>query len=109
MTVRKIHCAGRMIEVSGAGYAPHGAFDCVRAPGGELPGPLVELLRAAALASDARLVSEQAAQGLAWHIEAIRPRARSSWRPPRQGCTRMRSRPRPNACTKSRSPPKAAA
>jgi Ca2+-transporting ATPase len=69
MTVRKIHCAGRMIEVSGAGYAPHGEFDCVRAADGELPGSLLELLRAAALACDALLVSEQAAQGLAWHIE----------------------------------------
>jgi P-type Ca2+ transporter type 2C len=55
MTVRKIFVAGRAVEVSGAGYEPHGSF----AQGG-LPvvpsGPLLELLRAAALASDARLV-----------------------------------------------------
>jgi Ca2+-transporting ATPase len=69
MTVRKIHCAGRMIEVSGAGYAPYGEFDCARAPGAELPAPLLELLRAAALAGDARLVSERTTAGLVWHIE----------------------------------------
>jgi Ca2+-transporting ATPase len=55
MTVRKIFVAGRLMEVSGAGYEPHGSF----AQGG-LPvvpsGPLLELLRGAALASDARLV-----------------------------------------------------
>ena len=55
MTVRKIFVAGRLVEVSGAGYEPHGSF----AQGG-LPvvpsGPLLELLRGAALASDARLV-----------------------------------------------------
>ena len=55
MTVRKIFVAGRAVEVSGAGYEPHGSF----AQGG-LPvvpsGPLLELLRGAALASDARLV-----------------------------------------------------
>ena len=55
MTVRKIFVAGRVVEVAGAGYEPHGAF----AQGG-LPvvpsGPLLALLRGAALASDARLV-----------------------------------------------------
>ena len=54
MTVRKIFVAGRMIEVSGSGYEPHGRFS--------LKGNLIEpsqsltvLLTAAALASDAYL------------------------------------------------------
>jgi len=55
MTVRKIFVAGKQLEVSGAGYAPDGAF----AHAGkevEATGPLAVLLQAAVLASDARLV-----------------------------------------------------
>ena len=55
MTVRKIFVAGRLLEVSGAGYEPHGSFAQDGVP--VIPsGPLLELLRGAALASDARLV-----------------------------------------------------
>ena len=55
MTARKVFVAGRMIEISGAGYEPEGQF---RSNGIPLDGyePLVELLRGAALASDALLI-----------------------------------------------------
>lgn len=55
MTVRKIFVAGKHLEVSGAGYAPEGAFTH---DGQEVvaTGPLAVLLQAAVLASDARLV-----------------------------------------------------
>jgi Ca2+-transporting ATPase len=57
MTVRRIHAAGRTYEVTGAGYAPKGE---IRLDGQavEPPTPLRELLRAAALASDAHLTAE---------------------------------------------------
>ncbi|HEX2642161.1 MAG TPA: cation-translocating P-type ATPase [Thermoanaerobaculia bacterium] len=57
MTVRHLSVAGQAYEVTGAGYAPAGSFLL----GGrevELPEPLLELLRAAALASDADLVRD---------------------------------------------------
>jgi Ca2+-transporting ATPase len=55
MTVRKILVAGKVFTVSGVGYQPHGGFFC----GEEAvtpSGPLTDLLHAAVLASDARLV-----------------------------------------------------
>jgi Ca2+-transporting ATPase len=63
MTVRRIAVAGKMIDVGGSGYAPSGRFTC---QGGEVPatGVLEELLRAAALASDARLTHD----GESWGI-----------------------------------------
>ena len=64
MTVRKIYTAGQMIEVTGSGYEPVGEF---RADGG-LNGSferLENLLRAAVLVSDARLVEE----GGRWDIK----------------------------------------
>jgi Ca2+-transporting ATPase len=57
MTVRHLSVAGQAYEVTGAGYAPAGSFLL----GGrevEPPEPLLELLRAAALASDADLVRD---------------------------------------------------
>jgi Ca2+-transporting ATPase len=57
MTVRKIFVAGRLVEVSGAGYEPHGSFAQDGVPV-VLSGPLLELLRGAALASDARLIEK---------------------------------------------------
>ena len=56
MTVRQIATGSELLGVSGAGYAPHGAFmlnDRVLEPG-ERPD-LVELLRAATLCNDAAL------------------------------------------------------
>lgn len=54
MTVRKIFVAGQTLEVSGAGYSPHGAFS-LNGFTVEPSAPLLLLLRAATLASDARL------------------------------------------------------
>ncbi|MDW8327369.1 MAG: cation-translocating P-type ATPase [Anaerolineales bacterium] len=55
MTVRRVYVAGQMLEVSGAGYEPHGRFSRNGQPI-DPPESLRELLRAAALASDAYLV-----------------------------------------------------
>jgi Ca2+-transporting ATPase len=55
MTVRKIFVAGKLFTVSGTGYEPVGAF--ARNGASVKPeGPIADLLRAAALASDASLV-----------------------------------------------------
>src|SRR5574337_1125576 len=66
MTVRTIFVAGQMLDVSGTGYEPHGRFsrDGLAI---EPPGPLILLLRAAALASDAHIVHSEA-DGR-WHIK----------------------------------------
>jgi len=58
MTVRKIFVAGRTLSVSGTGYEPKGAImenETLVAP----EGPLSDLLQAATLASDARLVGDE--------------------------------------------------
>jgi len=54
MTVRRVYVAGQVLEVSGAGYEPLGQFSRNGQPV-EPPELLRELLRAAALASDAYL------------------------------------------------------
>lgn len=54
MTVRKIFVAGRMYEVSGAGYEPEGEFSH-SGSNVEAPEPLKLLLSAASLSSDAQL------------------------------------------------------
>jgi len=57
MTVRQIFAAGQLVEVSGAGYEPAGSFS--RNGASIVPSePLLELLRGAVLASDARLVAK---------------------------------------------------
>ncbi len=74
MTVRKIYMIGQLPEVSGAGYLTQGDFtlDDKKI---EPKGPFIELLQAATLASDARLVRSAAGEGhadesmLNWHIE----------------------------------------
>jgi Ca2+-transporting ATPase len=73
MTVRKIFVAGQMLNVSGSGYDPNGAFSrngTVIAP----TGPLVTLLEAAVLASDAHLarntdVGQPDSVSSAWDIK----------------------------------------
>jgi Ca2+-transporting ATPase len=55
MTVRRIWVAGEMFDVSGSGYAREGQFLRDGTPLA-VSEPLRELLRAAALASDARLI-----------------------------------------------------
>ncbi len=57
MTVRKVHAAGQLWQVSGAGYEPRGAFS-LNGASAEPSAPLLALLRGAALASDARLVAK---------------------------------------------------
>jgi Ca2+-transporting ATPase len=59
MTIRKVFVAGQLLEVSGAGYEPIGRFSragVAVAPGGALR----QLLQAAVLASDARIVRNEA-------------------------------------------------
>jgi Ca2+-transporting ATPase len=58
MTVRQVLAGTEMFRVSGAGYDPHGSFS--RNGSAVEPSlPLISLLRAAALASDARLVEQK--------------------------------------------------
>jgi Ca2+-transporting ATPase len=54
MTAREFFVAGETLHVSGAGYEPRGTFSQNGSPI-DLPPQLVALLRAAALASDARI------------------------------------------------------
>ncbi len=65
MTVRRVHAGGRGWAVSGAGYAPQGEF--TPDDGGEPAAAPLELLRAAVLCSDARLV-RGGEGGAAWEI-----------------------------------------
>ncbi|MDE2060028.1 MAG: cation-translocating P-type ATPase [candidate division NC10 bacterium] len=66
MTVCTIFVAGKMLDVSGAGYEPHGRFsrDGLAI---EPSSPLTLLLRAAALASDAHIVHSEA--NGRWHVK----------------------------------------
>ena len=66
MTVCKIFVAGHMLNVSGAGYEPHGRFsrDGLTI---EPSNPLKLLLRAATLASDAHIVHSEA--NGRWHLK----------------------------------------
>jgi P-type Ca2+ transporter type 2C len=59
MTVRKVFTAGEMLEVSGAGYEPAGAYSRNGSPVAPFPA-LAETLRAAVLASDAQLTRDEA-------------------------------------------------
>ncbi len=66
MTVRKIVVTGQVLDVSGAGYEPHGEFSqggVVVAPS----APLRQLLSAATLASDARVAFNEAENR--WHVK----------------------------------------
>ncbi|MBI5819069.1 MAG: cation-translocating P-type ATPase [Verrucomicrobia bacterium] len=59
MTIREVFVASQLLEVSGAGYEPVGRFSC----GGVSEKPssaLRQLLQTAALASDARIVRDEA-------------------------------------------------
>jgi P-type Ca2+ transporter type 2C len=59
MTARKVFVAGEMLAVSGAGYEPAGAYSRNGSPA-EPFAALTETLRAAALASDAQIVRDEA-------------------------------------------------
>jgi len=65
MTARQVWVHGHVVDVTGVGYAPEGAFLHEGATVAHT-GPLHELLQAAALASDARLVRE--GDGGAWRV-----------------------------------------
>jgi P-type Ca2+ transporter type 2C len=56
MTIRKIYTGGQLFRVSGAGYAPEGAFSTNGGSRGEPSDALIETLKAATLASDTHLV-----------------------------------------------------
>jgi Ca2+-transporting ATPase len=73
MTARRLYVAGHVLDVSGAGYRPHGefSFEGTRlefAPERDHPlhRPVHELLHAAALASDAQIVKGEQAES--WTI-----------------------------------------
>jgi P-type Ca2+ transporter type 2C len=57
MTVRRVWVAGEVLDVSGSGYSPKGEFLRSERPV-PISEPLRELVRAAALASDARVVRD---------------------------------------------------
>jgi Ca2+-transporting ATPase len=59
MTARKLFVAGETLEVSGAGYEPEGGFSREGSPV-EPSAEVIEALRAAVLASDARVVRDEA-------------------------------------------------
>lgn len=56
MTVRKIYVAGQVYDVSGSGYTPEGHFSLNNGSPAPISNELKQLLAAAVLASDARLV-----------------------------------------------------
>lgn len=58
MTIRKIFVSGQVYDVVGSGYDPSGSFSLKGTPV-DPPGDLTALLRAATLASDARLIQEE--------------------------------------------------
>ncbi|HJU93637.1 MAG TPA: cation-translocating P-type ATPase [Pyrinomonadaceae bacterium] len=66
MTARRLFTAGHMIEVSGTGYEPRGAFS-MNGSGVQNSEALSTLLRAAVLSSDARL--EQKDSSDKWEIK----------------------------------------
>jgi P-type Ca2+ transporter type 2C len=66
MTVRRLYVAGHTIEVSGTGYEPTGNFS-INGSGGARSEALSTLLRAGALASDARV--EQKNGSGTWEVK----------------------------------------
>ena len=66
MTVRRMFVGGEMLEVSGAGYEPQGKFS-LNGSDAEPTETLMVLLRAAALASDARV--ERSETGDKWEVK----------------------------------------
>jgi Ca2+-transporting ATPase len=58
MTVRRIYAGGQLINVSGAGYAPEGVFSTNGGSPSEPTDALLEMLKAATLASDTHLVPD---------------------------------------------------
>ena len=59
MTIRRLYSAGRMVSVSGAGYVPEGGFSTDDGAAVEVSPALRQMLSAAVLASDTRLVQTE--------------------------------------------------
>jgi Ca2+-transporting ATPase len=66
MTARRLFVGGQMLEVSGTGYDPSGTFS-IDGTAVELTGPMLLLLRAGALSSDARV--ERSDAGAKWEVK----------------------------------------
>jgi len=66
MTLRRLYCSGQMIGISGAGYAPEGAFSVNGSSLGEPLPALRQMLTAAVLASDTYLVQTESGS---WDIK----------------------------------------
>ncbi len=73
MTVRRLYCSGEMVNVSGAGYAPEGDFSTNEGIPSAPPPAISQMLTAAVLASDTRLI--QLPEG-GWDIKGIQPKGR---------------------------------
>lgn len=70
MTVRKIFTGGQLVSVSGAGYTPQGEFSFPDSDTTGLRDTLRQMLTAAVLASDTRLVSgAETDSGSGWDIK----------------------------------------
>ncbi|HNZ13910.1 MAG TPA: cation-translocating P-type ATPase, partial [Anaerolineaceae bacterium] len=66
MTARQLYCAGEVIRVSGAGYAPEGEFTTPDGAPAQMTPALREMLMAGVLASDTRLIRTP---GEGWDIK----------------------------------------
>ncbi len=66
MTVRRLFVAGQNLEVSGTGYEPQGKF-AIDGKDVDVTEPILHVLRAAALASDARI--ERSEAGDKWEVK----------------------------------------
>ena len=66
MTARRIHCAGQVLSISGAGYEPHGEFS-LNGSVVDPPEPAKRFLRAAVLAADAHIVFNENERR--WHVK----------------------------------------
>ena len=69
MTVRKIFAGGQMFQVSGAGYVPEGAFSVNGGTPVALTDALRQMLTAAVLASDTKLIKSDHASDNGWDIK----------------------------------------
>ena len=75
MTARRLFAGGHLIEVSGTGYEPRGTFS-MNGSGVQNSETLSTLLRAAVLASDARLEQKNSSDN--WEMKGDPTEARSS-------------------------------
>ena len=66
MTVRKIYSASRILDISGAGYEPHGKFS-INGADIKPPDHVKQMLQAVALASDAHIVHNKTDNQ--WEVE----------------------------------------